>query len=89
MLLILRTTVCYSPHVSEKMIVCYSNIATSMVESLPGFGERGRGQWLIHEQESAFVNHSDYLLGWGVLSMCKILLVRWGKQWPGETIHYF
>ena len=60
-----------------------------MVESLPGFGETLRGQWLVHEQESAFVNQGDYLLGWGVLGMCKILLGRWGKQWPGETIHYF
>ena len=41
---VLHIAVCYSPHVSEKMIVCYNNIATNIVESLPGiWGKREGG----------------------------------------------
>ena len=44
MLVVLRTTVCYSPrYVSEKMIVCYSNIATNIVEFLIGISGKGGG----------------------------------------------
>ena len=41
MLVVLHTAVSYSPHVSENMIVCYSNIATNIVESLPGIWAKG------------------------------------------------
>ena len=41
MLVVMRTTVCYSPQVSKKMIVCYSNIATNIVESLLGIWGKG------------------------------------------------
>ena len=45
MLVVLHTVVSCSPPVSEKMIVCYtcSNIATNIVESLPGIWGNGRG----------------------------------------------
>ena len=54
MLVVLHTAVCYPPYVSEKILVCFSNIATSIVESLPGiWGKGGRRQWLVHELEGA------------------------------------
>ena len=41
MLVVLHTAVCYFPHISEKMVVCFSNIATNIVESLPGIWGKG------------------------------------------------
>ena len=43
MLVVLHTAVCYSPHVSEKIMVCFSNIATNIVEFLPGIWGKGGG----------------------------------------------
>ena len=45
MLVGLHTAVCYSHYVSEKILVtvCFSNIATNIVESLPGIFGKGRG----------------------------------------------
>ena len=41
MLVVLHSAVCYSSYVSEKMILCYSNIATNIAESLPGIWCKG------------------------------------------------
>ena len=80
MLVVLYTAICYSLHFSEKMIVCYSNITTNILESLPGIWGKGgvKRQWLVHELESALVIicgelQSNYWWWWGVLSISYIV----------------
>ena len=41
MLVVLHTAVCYSPHVSEQILVCFSNVATNIVESPTGIWGKG------------------------------------------------
>ena len=71
MLLVLHTAVCYSPHVSQKIIVCFSNIATHIVE-FPGIWR----QWLgcISDYLWGVTEQAFYRWVRGVLSMCKILI---------------
>ena len=73
------------------MIVSYSNIATNIVVSLPG----RRRQWLVYELEGALViifgelQSKHFICGGGEFGACaEYFLGRWGKQWPGKSIHY-
>ena len=68
MLVGLHTAVCYSHYVSEKILVCFSNIATNIVESLPGI--LGKGGGLVHELECALV----IICAWRVTEQA---LYRW------------